>query len=814
MVTRITASWGKLRRAFSRNEWIVRWLKLPRRPVTDRPGLILIQVDGLSHDELKRALQEKRMPYLNSLLRREHYRLHSMYSGVPSTTPAVQAELFYGQRCAVPAFAFKDHQTGEFVRMVYPTAAHQVQQRLESQDAGLLADGSAYCDIYDGGAPESHFCAASIGWGNLIAEINPIRLSIALIAYSGSLFRALGLAIIELAIATGSFLQRDTSRSEFWQEVAMIRARVVVSILMRDLCIVGASIDATRGLPIIQVNLLGYDEHAHRRGPGSEFAHWTLKGIDRAIRRLAVAAHRSTRRHYDVWIYSDHGQESSMPYQYISGETIQRACSTAYREVVSKDADGSQISFEEQDASSRQSTVARANWLSARAWVVRLTGNVGSDPEPTGDVVTAALGPIAHVYIGDHATGSDPTIKSRLAKQLIQFHQVPMVGYLDDQKRTHVATDKGVFILPRERDCVFGASHPFCEQVAEDFSTLCRHASAGDLVLGGWLPDREPISFVLEHGAHCGVGPNETHAFALLPSDAPMMTSNRVLRPERLRMVAKRFLGDVPVPSSPQVGGSKVKLLTYNVHSCVGMDGKLSPSRIARVIARTDADVIALQEVDVRRMRSGNVDQAHQIAKHLTMDHHFHPAWEVEEERYGIALLSRLPMRLVKSGELPFAKDRRERRCAIWIELEDTRGNLIQIINTHLSLYSGERLAQAKSLAGDAWVGEALKRGPTILCGDLNANPRSPTYKVLSSILSDLHETAKGRTLATWLSPRPIARIDHAFGSPGVFVHAAKVIDSSLAQVASDHLPLLVEFECGMGPINATPDSTVTVASN
>ena len=66
--------------------------------------------------------------------------------------------------------------------------------------------------------------------------------------------------------------------------------------------------DISRGLPIIHINFLGYDEQSHRRGPHSRFAHWTLKGIDDAIARLWRAANHAAWRHYEVWVYSDHGQ--------------------------------------------------------------------------------------------------------------------------------------------------------------------------------------------------------------------------------------------------------------------------------------------------------------------------------------------------------------------------------------------------------------------------------------------------------------------------------------------------------------------------
>lgn len=85
--------------------------------------------------------------------------------------------------------------------------------------------------------------------------------------------------------------------------------------------------------------------------------------------------------------------------------------------------------------------------------------------------------------------------------------------------------------------------------------------------------------------------------------------------------------------------------MTYNVHGCVGMDGKLAPERIAsRVIARHTPDIVALQELDVGRRRSNGVDQAELIARRLEMEQIFSASLHVEEGRYGNAILTHLPM--------------------------------------------------------------------------------------------------------------------------------------------------------------------------
>ena len=83
-------------------------------------------------------------------------------------------------------------------------------------------------------------------------------------------------------------------------------------------------------------------EHAHRRGPDSRFALWTLRGIDRTVRRVWLAAHRSRHRDYRIWIYSDHGQERVRPWSIVHGEDVSDAIRRVWREVLAHppEADG------------------------------------------------------------------------------------------------------------------------------------------------------------------------------------------------------------------------------------------------------------------------------------------------------------------------------------------------------------------------------------------------------------------------------------------------------------------------------------------
>lgn len=240
----------------------------------------------------------------------------------------------------------------------------------------------------------------------------------------------------------------------------------------------------------------------------------------------------------------------------------------------------------------------------------------------------------------------------------------------------------------------------------------------------------------------------------------------------------------------------KLRLLTYNVHRCVGMDRRLDVERVAEVIAACNADVVCLQELDVGRARTRGVDQAHRLAELLRMRSHFHPAMAVEEELYGDAILTALPERLVKAGPLPGLPrvPGLEPRGALWVAV-DLGGVELQVINTHLGLVPREQQVQAAELLGLDWMGAERFVGPAVLLGDFNALPISQTYRMLTAVLRDAQDGLGRAPTATFPSGFPILRIDHVFLSGEIRATAIESPFDPRARVASDHLPLVVEIE-------------------
>ncbi len=238
---------------------------------------------------------------------------------------------------------------------------------------------------------------------------------------------------------------------------------------------------------------------------------------------------------------------------------------------------------------------------------------------------------------------------------------------------------------------------------------------------------------------------------------------------------------------APRVRVSRIRVMTYNIHRGVGVDRQLDLERIADVIAAYAPDVLALQEVDVRKRRSGMVDQASFFAARLDLELRFGPTIEDPDgERYGIATLTRLPVRDTRQVCLPWRESnpRSEPRCALVTRLE-WDGITLDMVNTHLSVRLGERQGQVATLLDS--LGEPGV--PLVLAGDFNCTPWSKPYRTLRG---GLRCAASPRS---WPSPLPVVPLDHILVRGPLRVVHGGVWRGAGARTASDHLPVVAELE-------------------
>lgn len=800
MFAAVEAFARRLRRRLSRSEWAVRHLGLePSEGTSEEPGLLLIQIDGLSRSQLEKAVAKGRMPFLRRLMKRNHYVLHSFYSGLPSTTPAVQGELYFGVRAAVPAFSFFDRTTQQRVRMYSPERAKQLETICAAQAEGLLKGGSSWSNIYTGGAgqEESHFCIATNGPADMWRTGKIRNIFVFALLQFPTLLRILWLLGVETCIGfwhacTGIFRGESPLL-----ELEMLISRVFIGIGARELITIGAKVDVTRGLPIVHVNYVGYDEHAHRRGPGSLFAHWALFGIDRSIKNLWGAAHRSHRRDYRVWIFSDHGQERTVSLAEKYPGAVERVVEN-FLELAST---GEPARLQRRRRARRESA-----WesLGPGAGRRRRAAAEADAQTETAPFVLSAMGPVAHLYFKEPLSDER---RHALALRLVKESNVPGILMRDQVGKVRWIHAKGETNVPEEVCALLPHPAALREEIARDLVTLSMSEHAGDLVLVGWSPWAAPATFAYERGAHGGFGPEEVGAFALLPARTRLPEgAHAYIRPGALRFAALHHLGRSPFPSSIAAARSepRLRLMTYNTHGCRGMDGRVSPRRIARVVGEHKPDIVALQELDLGRRRSRAEDQAAMIAQELGLHAVFCPTITRGEEHYGHALLSHWPIEVMNRSRLPH-DDRswfKEPRTAIWARVQ-VAGLPVNVITTHLGLGVKERALQMEKLLGKDWIGGIPETEPVILCGDFNCLPRSVPYNLAAKRLIDVQKNR--RSLNTFSSTRPMVRLDHIFVSPQVTCETVFVPRNDLTRIASDHLPLMADLHIQGAVTSAAP---------
>jgi hypothetical protein len=165
----------RLQRQLNRQQFLYKFLGFGQQgKYKHGKGLVLIQIDSLSKQELELAISTGKMKFLKKLSEQGGYKSHILYTGMPCSTAAVQAELFYGVKAAVPAFGFFDYQANRPLVMFNPRDALEIEKRLEKNNSGLLSQGSAYSDIYTGGAKESHFCISNLSAASFLKSRYPL----------------------------------------------------------------------------------------------------------------------------------------------------------------------------------------------------------------------------------------------------------------------------------------------------------------------------------------------------------------------------------------------------------------------------------------------------------------------------------------------------------------------------------------------------------------------------------------------------------------------------------------------------------------
>jgi endonuclease/exonuclease/phosphatase family metal-dependent hydrolase len=238
------------------------------------------------------------------------------------------------------------------------------------------------------------------------------------------------------------------------------------------------------------------------------------------------------------------------------------------------------------------------------------------------------------------------------------------------------------------------------------------------------------------------------------------------------------------------VSSVTLRVATYNIHRCRGLDGRTRPDRIAAVLKAVEADVVALQEVVGAGPSGGGHAEA--IGAALGMGWVMAPTRQLRGHHFGNAVLSRFPIVQHLHQDLTWktCEPRRLQRADVSVD-----GCTLHVFNVHLGTAFLERRYQAERLA--AAVSDRHVSGPKLVLGDFNEWMRGLATTLLSEKLHSVDLRNFLRRRRTYPGLFPILHLDHIYYAGRVEVLGVELPRNRLALVASDHLPLLAEVRIG-----------------
>jgi uncharacterized membrane protein YvlD (DUF360 family) len=368
---------------------------------SDVPGVVMIQVDGLSAPLAQWAIASGSLPTLARWLRAGSHTLAEWHAQLPATTPASQAGLLHGASAQVPAFRWYEKSSGRLVVTNRPRDSALVESRL-TDGHGLLADGGvSVSNVFSGDAPISLLTMSTIGARQ--ASGRPARyVSAYLIDPFGlthSLFLTIGEIVKELYQARRQRLRHVEPRIRRTASYVLLRG--LTNVLLRHLNLSIVAEHVMRGAPAVYCDFVDYDEIAHHAGPARPEAMAALEGIDgvlATLEELAAAAPRP----YQFVVLSDHGQSQGATFCQRYGvalEDLVRRLSSAPRPTVVAARDDEQAG---RARALRKGLLHEPDGSTGDGPAGTATAVTGTDAAQRPEIVVAAGGNLALVYLARH----------------------------------------------------------------------------------------------------------------------------------------------------------------------------------------------------------------------------------------------------------------------------------------------------------------------------------------------------------------------------------------------------------------------------
>jgi endonuclease/exonuclease/phosphatase family metal-dependent hydrolase len=246
----------------------------------------------------------------------------------------------------------------------------------------------------------------------------------------------------------------------------------------------------------------------------------------------------------------------------------------------------------------------------------------------------------------------------------------------------------------------------------------------------------------------------------------------------------------------------KFRIVSYNIHRAIGVDRLFRPDRICEILAHHDGDLVLLQEVDEGDPRSRELDLAYELADeldypHLAVGHNV----SLRKGRYGNATLSRYPIDRERNIDLTIGRRKRRGCQHTTIQLQKISGHphRLDVFNLHLGLSARERRQQVGLLISSREFSGLDHHIACVVGGDFN-DWRSMLRPFFVEALdfrcaTDRRRRRVPRGIKTYPSLSPRGALDRIYYRGSLRLLAARRCRMKLSKVASDHVPIIVDFE-------------------
>ncbi len=499
--------------------------------VTDVPGVVFIQLDGVAHVVVRRALRSGDVPTLHRWIREGSHVLVAWETGWSSQTGVSQCGILHGSTVDMPAFRWVDKTTGTVVVSNHPRWAAAIE-RAHSDGQGLLADhGSSYGNLFSGDAERAVLTMSGAG------RRKEGRTGAGYFGYfsrPGQATRTLLAALVEIGRERVAAGRQRRHRVEPRVERGWIYAllRTFTTVITRDVSVQGVVNDMCEGRARIYVDLLGYDEVAHHSGPERVDALAVLRDLDRQVARIERAA-TWTPRPYKIIVLSDHGQTQGATFEQRTGSTL--------AEVVAELCGAATSGDDDAEAGHTESSA----WLRHARRRDESAGTVAA-----GVPVVLGSGSLGLISIpGETRRLTREEIDARHPRLISGLVAHPEIGFVLVRRSTgsSVVLGRGGSVDLATGD-VDGEDPlaPFGPRAREQVAEVDGYATAADLMVNSrYDPDLEEVAaFEDQVSSHGGLGGPQTHPFLLYPSE---LTAPRepIFTSPAMHEVLKRWIGEV-----------------------------------------------------------------------------------------------------------------------------------------------------------------------------------------------------------------------------------------------------------------------------